>query len=53
MANLLPFVIVLFFVAAWMQLDFLLYILYVFFGFYFLSRWWIRRAMGQLRFRRV
>jgi uncharacterized protein (DUF58 family) len=53
MANLIPFVIVLFFIAAFMRLDFLLYILYVFFGLYLLSRWWVRRAMEQLRFRRT
>lgn len=53
MANLLPFVIVLFIVAALMQLDFLLYILYVFFGLYLLSRWWVRQAMGRLRFKRT
>jgi uncharacterized protein (DUF58 family) len=53
MANLLPFVIVLFFIAAFMHLDFLLYILYVFFGLYLLSRWWMQRAIGQLRFRRI
>lgn len=53
MADLLPFVIVLFFIAAFMHLDFLLYILYVFLGLYLLSRWWVRRAMGRLRFRRI
>jgi uncharacterized protein (DUF58 family) len=53
MTNLLPFVIVLFIVAALMRLDFLLYILYVFFGLYLLSRWWVRRATDRLCFRRT
>ena len=53
MVDLLPFVIVLFFIAAFMRLDFLLYILYVFFGLHLLSRWWVQRAVGRLRFRRV
>ena len=53
MTNLLPFIIVLFFVAAFMRLDFLLYILYIFFGLYLLSRWWMQRAMGQLHFSRT
>jgi len=52
MVNLLPFVIVLFIIAAFMRLDFLLYILYVFFGLYLLSRWWVRQAMERLRFTR-
>jgi len=53
MANLLPFIIALFMLAAFLRLDFLLYILYVFFGLYLLSRWWVRRAIGRLRFQRV
>ena len=53
MANLLPFIIALFALAAFLRLDFLLYILYVFFGLYLLSRWWVRRAIGRLRFQRV
>ena len=53
MANLLPFIIALFALAAFLRLDFLLYILYVFFGLYLLSRWWVRRAVDRLRFQRV
>ncbi len=53
MANLLPFIIALFFFAALMRLDFLLYVLYVFFGLNLLSRWWVRRATGRLHFRRI
>jgi len=53
MVNLLPFIIALFLIAAFVRLDFLLYILYVFFGLYLLSRWWVRRVMGRLHFRRV
>lgn len=53
MTNLLPFIIALFVIAAFMQLDFLLYILYVFFGLYLFSRWWMRWAMKQLRFSRI
>jgi len=53
MADLFPFVIVLFVIAAFMRLDFLMYILYVFFGLYLLSRWWVRGAVGRLRFRRI
>jgi len=52
MVNLLPFIIILFIIAAFMRLDFLLYILYVFFGLYLLSRWWVRQAMQRLRFTR-
>jgi len=53
MSNLLPFILVLLFIAAFMRLDFLLYILYLFFGLYLLSRWWVRRGVRWLRFRRI
>ncbi|MGQ9555441.1 MAG: DUF58 domain-containing protein [Anaerolineae bacterium] len=46
------FITVLFIIAAIMRVDFFFYILYVFFAVYLLSRFWVRRALMQVRVER-
>jgi len=52
MRNLLPFILGLFLIAAIFRIDFFFYVLYVFFGVYFLSRLWIDRITAAIVFRR-
>lgn len=52
MQNLLLFIIGLFFVAALFKIDFFFYLLYVFFGIYFLSRLWTERALRSITYKR-
>ena len=52
MGYLIPFILVLFFVAVLLRVDFFFYLLYLFFGIYFLSRLWAERALRQVSFER-
>ena len=45
MRNLLAFILGLFVVAILFRVDFFFYLLYLFFGIYFLSHIWLRRAI--------
>jgi uncharacterized protein (DUF58 family) len=45
MQNFLAFVIGLFIIAAVFRIDFFFYLLYMFFGIYFLSQWWTARGL--------
>jgi len=53
MPGLFPFIFALFIAAAFMNLDFIFYILYIFFGIYLLGKLWARQAMRAIRHRRV
>ena len=52
MPHLLGFIIGLFLIAALFRVDFFFYLLYVFFGVYFLSRLWTERALRNVTFER-
>ena len=52
MPHLLLFIIGLFLIAALFRVDFFFYLLYVFFGVYFLSRLWTERALRNVTFER-
>jgi len=52
MRNLLLFVLGLFLIAAIFRVDFFFYLLYIFFGLYFLSRVWTDRVMRAIVCRR-
>lgn len=53
MPGLFPFIFALFLAAAFMNLDFIFYILYIFFGIYLLGKLWTRQAMRAIRHRRT
>jgi uncharacterized protein (DUF58 family) len=53
MPGLFPFIFALFLAAAFMNLDFIFYILYIFFGIYLLGKLWTRQVMRAIRYRRV
>lgn len=53
MPGLFLFIFALFLAAAFMNLDFIFYILYIFFGIYLLGKLWIRRAMRAIHHQRV
>lgn len=53
MPGLFPFIFALFLAAAFMNLDFIFYILYIFFGIYLLGKLWTRQAMRAIRHRRI
>lgn len=53
MPGLFVFIFALFIAAAFMNLDFIFYILYIFFGIYLLGKLWTRQAMHAVRHRRV
>lgn len=53
MPGLFLFIFALFLAAAFMNLDFIFYILYIFFGIYLLGRLWTRQAMHAVRHHRV
>ena len=48
MPHFVPFILVLFVIAALFRVDFLFYILYIFFGVFFLSRLWLERAIQRV-----
>jgi uncharacterized protein (DUF58 family) len=52
MVNLLAFILGLFIIAALFRIDFFFYMLYIFFGVYFLSRVWIDQALRHIECRR-
>ncbi len=52
MQNILLFIIGLFIIAALFRIDFFFYLLYIFFGVYFLSSLWADRALKQVSVRR-
>jgi len=53
MPGLFLFIFALFLAAAFMNLDFIFYILYIFFGIYLLGKLWTRQAMRAVRHRRI
>jgi len=53
MPGLFLFIFALFLAAAFMNLDFIFYILYIFFGVYLLGKLWTRQAIRALHHRRV
>ena len=53
MPGLFLFMFALFIAAAFMNLDFIFYILYIFFGIYLLGKLWTRQAMRVIRHHRV
>ena len=53
MPGLFLFIFALFLAAAFMNLDFIFYILYIFFGIYLLGKLWTRQAMRAIRHRRI
>jgi uncharacterized protein (DUF58 family) len=53
MPGLFFFIFALFLAAAFMNLDFIFYILYIFFGMYLLGRLWTRQALQAVRYQRV
>jgi uncharacterized protein (DUF58 family) len=53
MSGLFFFVFALFLAAAFMNLDFIFYILYIFFGIYLLGKLWTRQVMRAVRYRRI
>jgi len=53
MPGLFVFIFALFIAAAFMNLDFIFYILYIFFGIYLLGKLWSRQAMRAIRHRRA
>jgi uncharacterized protein (DUF58 family) len=52
MKRFVPFLVVLFVIAAILQIDFFFAIVYLFFGIYVLSRIWVARSLRQLQMRR-
>lgn len=52
MRRFLPFLLLLFIIAAILRVDFFFTIVYLFFAVYFLSHVWVRRAVDQLRVER-
>ncbi len=53
MPGLFLFIFALFLAAAFMNLDFIFYILYIFFGIYLLGKLWTRQAMRAIRHHRL
>jgi len=49
MKRFVPFLIVLFVIAAILQINFFFAVVYLFFGIYVLSRIWVARSIAQLR----
>jgi len=49
MKRFAPFLIVLFIIAAILQIDFFFAVVYLFFGVYILSRVWVSRSLAHLR----
>ncbi|MGB0386245.1 MAG: DUF58 domain-containing protein [Ardenticatenaceae bacterium] len=52
MRHILPILLLLFVIAAWLRVDFYLNILYLLFGVYFFSRFWTRRTLERLKIER-
>jgi len=52
MRNFVPFLLILFIIAAFLRVDFFFTIVYLFFAVYLLSRVWTRRSVERLRVRR-
>ena len=52
MRNLVPFLLVLFLIAAFLRVDFFFTVAYLLFAVYLLSRLWVRRVMDRLRVQR-
>ena len=52
MRNFVPFLLILFFIAALLRVDFFFTIVYLFFAVYLLSRLWTRRTVHHLRVQR-
>ncbi|MBM3187205.1 MAG: DUF58 domain-containing protein [Chloroflexi bacterium] len=52
MSHFLGFILVLFIVAALFRVDFFFYLLYIFFGIFFLTKLWLDRAIQHVMVRR-
>ena len=52
MRRYLPFLIILFIIAAFLRVDFFFTIAYLFFLLYLLGRLWMRRSLGQVSINR-
>jgi uncharacterized protein (DUF58 family) len=52
MKNFVPFLLILFVIAAFLRVDFFFTIVYLFFAVYLLSRVWTRRTVNHLRVQR-
>jgi len=52
MRNFVPFLLILFIIAAFLRVDFFFTIVYLFFAVYLLSRVWTRRTVSHLRVQR-
>ena len=52
MQGYLPFLLLLFLIAAFLRVDFFFTIVYLFFAVYLFSRLWMQYAMGRLQFHR-
>lgn len=52
MRNFVPFLLILFVIAAFLRVDFFFTIVYLFFAVYLLSRFWTRRTVDHLRVQR-
>lgn len=52
MRNFVPFLLLLFVIAAFLRVDFFFTIVYLFFLVYLMSRAWTRRSVGRLRVQR-
>jgi uncharacterized protein (DUF58 family) len=52
MRNFVPFLLILFAIAAFLRVDFFFTVVYLFFAAYLLSRLWMRRTMDRLRVQR-
>ena len=53
MPGLFLFIFALFLAAAFMNLDFIFYILYIFFGIYLLGKLWTRQVLRAIHYRRI
>jgi len=53
MPGLFLFIFALFLAAAFMNLDFIFYILYIFFGIYLLGKLWTRQTLRAIRYQRT
>jgi uncharacterized protein (DUF58 family) len=50
---LIPFLLVILFLAAFLRQDFLLTLVYLLLGAFVLSRWWSRKALASLTYTRL
>ena len=52
MRNFVPFLLIIFLIAALLRMDFFFTIAYLFFAIYLLARLWTRRSVDHLRVQR-